>query len=297
MPIGLASDFSCGSASCLPAITVAFTITRPLYMEYDRVSERWFISTQRPHGVQMVDKEGKLLGRVDRGHGWGPGQFSLGPGGRSATGMALDSDKRILYVADAGGNRIQLFDLNHEVPVFREVWRPIYAFALTGPEGVTLDPRSIDNYLYVSDTWNSRIVVFSVQGQPTRILGSPGFTRPMGTRFHSYTRTLLACDSSQTHIKELSPTGTVIRTFGRFERASDIAFSRRSIMVVDHRGDRVFQFARDATLIRTLGPGLPKMEPLSSPTSILFNEATGVAFISDTENHRIVRWVVDTDAD
>jgi sugar lactone lactonase YvrE len=102
-------------------------------------------------------------------------------------GLAIDTQNRLLYVADAELDQILVYDA--------DTLKPIRKMGTTGhkhelitpgdfskPGGVAVDA---EGNLYVADTWNNRIEIFDAEGNFISAFGKAGdgpgyFSRPKG---------------------------------------------------------------------------------------------------------------------
>ncbi|MBT3306921.1 MAG: 6-bladed beta-propeller [Alphaproteobacteria bacterium] len=170
--------------------------------------------------------------------GEGPGQF------QDPTGIAVH-DKEV-YVSDARGGRVQVFDLDGK---FRRqiggLGRPMN-LAISGGE------------LFVAEYWNDRISVFDLDGTPKRIIGDPGsgpgqFKAPGGIAVAA-NGDLFVADFYNQRIQQLRADGTFIRQWGttgsvgigsgEFNYPTDVALGPDgSFYVADGYNDRIQAFA------------------------------------------------------
>jgi DNA-binding beta-propeller fold protein YncE len=133
-------------------------------------------------------------------HVLGQGDFDIGNNSNAVdqstldypTGLALDSQNNLLYVADSQNNRVMVFDVSSitdgepAVNVLGQVDFLSEGTALTAtgmnlPHAVTVD--SLNDKLYVADKQNFRVLVFDVSeitnGESAlNVLGSETFTDP-----------------------------------------------------------------------------------------------------------------------
>lgn len=108
----------------------------------------------------------------------GPNNFTTGSSGTSQSllknpqGVALDTTHNLLYVADTGNNRVMVYATpvsngeNATYVLGQSSWVAATAATtqsgLSSPEGVTIDIGN--NFLYVADYGNNRVMVFSTSG-------------------------------------------------------------------------------------------------------------------------------------
>lgn len=135
--------------------------------------ERVYVSDSRRRGVFVYNKKnGGFLSTI------GSEEELLFP-----TGLALDKVRKRLYVADAGGHDIKVYDLTGK-PLFRIGCDrgSQEEGCLAAPHGLALDK---DGNLYVGDMFNFRFQSFTPDGKFRFARGEPGddfgmFARPMG---------------------------------------------------------------------------------------------------------------------
>ncbi len=117
----------------------------------------------------------------------GPNSISMS----SPTGLAIDTAKHRLFVADTSNNRILVYNLNTDNSLtdriadsllgqsdFRTVTANTSQKGFNGPQGLTYDP--VGDRLFVSEINNNRVMVFSVgaiqNGESgSSLLGQPTF--------------------------------------------------------------------------------------------------------------------------
>lgn len=136
--------------------------------------DRLFVSDAALHQVVCFNPDGQVRAVFGMNELERPG------------GIALDSARNRLYVADAKANRIAVFDTQS----FRKVGLiggPSTAGQaeqgkFSAPTNVAVDAQGL---LYVTDTWNRRVQIFSPDGKFVRAFGRDGdtpgaFVRPKG---------------------------------------------------------------------------------------------------------------------
>src|SRR5690606_34839727 len=127
------------------------------------------------HRVQIFDADGEFVSSFGQS-GSGPGQFAAFAGGQGgAGGIAITGDR--VFVADTWNHRVQVFDLDG---AFITTWGSFFD-AQDNPEqaaaneGLFYGPRGIavaDDLVYVTDTGNERVQVFTLDGEFVRMFGS-----------------------------------------------------------------------------------------------------------------------------
>jgi len=203
------------------------------------------------------------------GTGTGPGQFEL------PSGITVSNDTGRVYVTDAILNRIQVFD------ACGNLLSPYGSTALqigstgTGP-GFLYQPYGITVFgsnLWVADTGNNRIVVFSQTGAFLFQTGSLGggngqFNAPTSL---TATDTLWVSDTGNNRIQQfsvttnlntLTPTGvTFLQKFGTYGYGSGqfrgpfgIASNGPDVWVADSQNQRVQEFTSSGAFVGNIGP-------------------------------------------
>lgn len=167
------------------------------------------------------------------------------------TAVAVDSTRKLLYVADTGGHRVQVFSLADSKVVRTIGKRGAEAGSFNFPEGLAVDK---EGKLYVVDAMNFRYQVFDPDGkflaQHGKIGQEPGFfARPKG----------IALDS------------------GGHVYVSDAAFG--NVQVFDAEGRLLIWIGAPG-----VGPGQFQL------TEGIFIDATDRLFIVDQMNKRVQRF-------
>ncbi|MEW6238794.1 MAG: DUF2298 domain-containing protein [Candidatus Omnitrophota bacterium] len=137
------------------------------------------------------------------GTGSGNGQFEEG------RGMAQNAEGRF-YIADTRNHRIQVFN-----PDGSFAWKLGEEGDGEGqfrePNGIAIDPQTQD--LFVTDTWNQRVVRLSKDGQ---FVGSAslGFYGPRGIAYHPIWKILYITDTGNHQVKAMTLDGQLQQTWG-----------------------------------------------------------------------------------
>lgn len=145
--------------------------------------------------------------------GEGPGQFIL------PTDVAFDPDGRV-YVSEYGGNdRVQVFDRRgNVVGVIGRIGRG--EEELARPQSIVI----LDDELFIADSCNHRISVWSLDGRHLRNLGRVGsgpgeFRFPYGIDVDREGK-LVVCEFGNNRVQRIDPRdGTSLGTWGRPGRA------------------------------------------------------------------------------
>jgi DNA-binding beta-propeller fold protein YncE len=172
----------------------------------------------------------------------------------SPEGIAVDSSSGNVYVADTVNNNIKKFSSNG---TFITAWGRYGGGAfgngtLRIPEGIAVDSSS--GNVYVADTGNNRIQIFSSNGT---FISKWGGYDPRAIN-------------------------------GSFDHPSDIALDQAgNVYVADTGNNRIQIFSSNGTFISILGRDGGANGTLRSPEGIAVDSSSGNVYVADTDNHRI----------
>ncbi|MEM7031736.1 MAG: flippase activity-associated protein Agl23 [Chloroflexota bacterium] len=172
---------------------------------------------------------------------------------------AIDvSQDGLVYVADSGNHRIQVFDENG---VFLKSWggtEGVGPGELTEPWGIAV---ADDGRVYVSDTWNHRIQIFDDDGNYLSEFGQFANTD-----------------------------GTVDSAAGSFWGPRDIVVAADgSVFVSDTGNKRVQKFSADGEFQGAWGGGGVIPGHFEEPVGLAIDD-DGNIYVADTWNHRIQKF-------
>ncbi len=192
------------------------------------------VSERLPHQIEIEKSFGST--------GIQNGQFNY------ARAIAADPLRKIVYVVDRTG-RIQSFDIDgiH----LQTWWMPTYERGY--PTGISVHPQTGD--VYLADTHNQRVLVYTPQGEIKREIGEYG----------------------------LGP--------GQFIYVSDIAFGPNDELFISETGgnDRIQVFNEEGKYLYEFGkPGREKLEEFTRPQSLYIDHDADELWIADSCNHRLV---------
>ena len=169
--------------------------------------DRLFVSDAQLHSITCFNPAGETIARF--------GSDSLGRPG----GIAIDRQRNRLYAADAKESRIAVFDIK-KFQFMGYIGRPGKETAqergtLAGPTNVAVDRQG---NVYVADTLNCRIQVFSPAGKFLRMFGNQGdrpgeFIRPKGIAIDSEGHVYVA-DAEFNNFQIFSPEGQPLLAVG-----------------------------------------------------------------------------------
>lgn len=226
--------------------------------------------------VERCSITGSVLDR------WG----TLGTGLGQYTGIAgvAAGSGNLMYVADAGNNRIQALNASG---VATAQWTG----AGTGegeydaPRGVTQGP---DGLVYVADSANHRIQVLTAAGAFVRQWG--GLSTPTDLAFDS-SGTLWVVEQGASRVSgftsEGSPAGTI--GSGSLTTPQGVAVDAAGdIWVADTGGARLVKFSSAGTLLQTIKPAAGASGELFAPMDVALDGSGRVWTVDSQNSHRVV---------
>ncbi|MEZ0395162.1 MAG: flippase activity-associated protein Agl23 [Anaerolineales bacterium] len=218
-----------------------------LYIRKDLAEQIWEYGAATPVVLQPDPYAGGLLAL--------PPDLRLGGGLLNAPrGLAIAPDGS-LYVADSRNHRVQHFSAEGEL---LHTWGglspdPTAPGTFNEPWDVAVSPDG--RRVYVADTWNHRIQVFTAEGVFITQWGQPGFGQ------------------SSDPYGYWGPRGIAVDSLGR-------------VYVVDTGNKRVLVYDENGAFLSTFGSGGTLAGQFNEPVGIAIDSA-GQVYIADTWNQRI----------
>lgn len=171
----------------------------------------YWIADTHYHRVYVYTPSGEVV-RHFGSHGSGPGEFEL------PTDVAFDSEGRV-YVSEYGGNdRVQVFDQQgNYLSTFGHFGNE--ADQLSRPQSILFVKNAAGvEELYITDSCNHRISVWSKEGKHLRNIGQSGsplgqFRFPYGLSMDREGN-LIITEYGNTRVQRLKPDGTPIDSWG-----------------------------------------------------------------------------------
>ena len=227
-----------------------------------------FVSDHVNHKIHVFSKERKHM-RVFGQQGSGEGQLN------SPLGLAVDSEG-LVYLANHS---------NQCIEVLREdgtFVRQIGAGQLNHPLNVTLN----NHLVYIADTWNNRISIYTMQGQLVRHIGGYGsgpgqFNYPSPVTF-SPDGDMYVADFGSHRIQVLDANGQFKREFGKGELSSPrdlVITADGDVLVADQGNYRVAVFDSCGNLVHNFKVNNPLGLAIDSDGDIL---------VTDSDNNQVV---------
>lgn len=263
---------------------------------------RVYIADEFNNRVAVYDTEGNYLMSIG-----GPIEAGAPPVLNRPNGVAIGPDGR-LYVADTWNYRVQVFTLEGE-PLHS--WGQVGQFGFEAgqsPEDAFWGPRDIlvdaQGRVYVSDTGNKRIRVYTSEGQWIRDIGSGGsgdgqLDEPSGLALHPDGR-LFVADTWNRRISVFSTEGQHLYNFavrGWYDDQGNRPYlaldtAQNILYVTDPEAGRVLVFDTYGNCLGSFGQAgedLPEASQLNVATGIVTDEQNNV-YVTDARAGRVLKF-------
>jgi DNA-binding beta-propeller fold protein YncE len=175
---------------------------------------------------------------------------SIGTGGtlKQPVGLAVDDERKRLYVVDAHKHHVVVFDLETGETIRTIGRRGRGEGSFNYPQRIALDPAG---NLHIVDTMNGRVQIFDSEGRFLRAFGKLGdgpgnFARPKGIDIDSEGH-IYVVDAAFNNVQIFDGEGRILLAFGQYgEGRGDMVLpaglaidGEDQIYVIDQWGARV----------------------------------------------------------
>ncbi len=207
--------------------------------------------------VGSISGQADLKAPVSGLQAMGEGLFGKSPTRSMLSPYAVctdDGDR--LFVTDTNAQVVHVFDLSNRLYA---AWQPAKDRRFSQPVGLAWDGH--ERNLYVSDSVDQRIHVFSDNGTQISLIGQGELTRPAGLAFDPTSRRLFVADTGAHQVVVFAADGHVIKrlggrgiALGQFNFPTNVALDHHGrLYVSDSLNFRVQQFDADLSPLRQFG--------------------------------------------
>ncbi len=264
-----------------------------------------YVADSLNHRVQVFDSDGNYL------RGWGRfevGEHGTAQGGNfnQPWGIAVGPDGNV-YVADTWNHRVQVFTPEGE---FLRTWGQLAQlesatglYDMWGPRDVAVDAEGL---VYVADTGNKRVRVYTAQGEYVRDIGGGGtgpgqLNEPVGLAIHPDGR-LFVADTWNRRIQVFNTMGQYLTSwmvngwFGDQGNRPYLALDagRGQLYVTDPDAGRVIVYDLSGNMLGSFGRSGPAEGSLGPDQISVVGGITiddqGRTFVADAGAARILRF-------
>lgn len=252
------------------------------------------------HRIQVFDSEGNFLQKWGEA-GIGPGQFN------EPWGIAIAPNGNV-YVADTWNHRIQVFD---EAGNFLFQWGGPLTDTLgdiNAAPGLFYGPRALvigdEGNVYVTDTGNKRIQMFTAQGEHLASWGGGGvipgrFEEPVGLARDAQGNIYVA-DTWNRRIQKFSPSFEPIAEWpvdawdgeSIFNKPYLAVDEQGRVFVSDPEAYRVLVYSAGGELLGTWGQYGFDLAAFALPQGLVVGEDDYV-YVADADNNRVMKFSLD----
>lgn len=253
-----------------------------------------YITDRGSRQIREMDSKGHTTGLFGRA-GIGEGEF------RSPAGVAINGD--LLYVADAGNRRVDIFSLVRQSGLtptapspsvrvqvsLKNMW-PINADMLAvNPEGLVLAMASANGQLNVMDRDGKQINLINTKQTLALKLPSSIATDPAGNMYiaDAGANRIVKCDAQGGKIGEFGQKNSMFKGGqGELAKPSGIAYARQNILVADMANSRFQAFNDQGLFLFSAGEKGKEQGQLRTPVSIAADSDR--IYVADPANQKIV---------
>lgn len=208
------------------------------------------------------------------------------PPATSPKGVAVAPDGTSVVVESATGRVRRLDAAGNVIATFAT------SPSLSSPTGVIVSRDGSE--VYVCDTGNSRIAVYSSSGAFLRSIGSPGvaagqFSGPTAIA-ENIDGTIVVADTGNNRVQVMYPDGTFLYEVGvgRLRAPTGVATAVDGRIYVSDTGNhRILVFAGDGVYLRSIGGFGAGAGQFNTPAGLVVNQAGDRLLVADRGNHRI----------
>ena len=213
-------------------------------------TDRLFVTDSRLHQVLVFNPQHQQEGVVGTADLIDPG------------GAAIDTENRLLYVADTGADQVKVFDAD-SYKLLRTIGTAGKKHTLTDP-GTFSMPTQVavdgDGNVYVTDTLNNRVEIFDGDGEFISMFGKAGdgpgfFIRPKGIAVDCDGH-IWVVDTAQSRVQVFDREGRLLVYFGeqgaypgQFSAPYGITIDKKNRVLVSEQFPgrvQMFQYVTDA---------------------------------------------------
>jgi uncharacterized protein (TIGR03663 family) len=260
-----------------------------------------YVADSNNHRIQKFDASGKFV--LEFGIFSGPNNPNPASGTfNEPWGVAVGPDGSV-YVADTWNHRIQKFDSSGK---FITMWGTPGQTDINGQGGIFWGPRGVavdkNGRVYVTDTGNKRIEVFSSDGEFITQFGGVGvqpgqLDEPVGIAVDPTSGNLVVDDTWNQRIQVLTPEGQPVRQW-QVTGWLDQSVTNKPYVAVDKDGNvyttdptgfRVLVFGPDGTFKATFGDVGTDEKSFQLPVGIAVDDS-GNVYVSDAGLSRILKF-------
>lgn len=280
-----------------------FMVNAPRGLDFDSAGTLYVVDSSGSVQKFGVNEQAKTFSFIAAfgTPGTANGQF------RQPQDLAVDRVRSLVYVADTGNHRVQVFTT---MGVFVKVLGSGYGSEpnqFKSPSGLIVDGSG---NLYVADSYNNRVVKYNQDGNPSNSYGTLGsgdgqFNRPRGVAFDA-DGNLYVADTGNHRIQKLTSDGGFLAKWGAYGSANGQFFSPYTVgfepgpgnedklYVLDSLNDRVQRFEPDTapTVLALSGATVAEDEAAGTLVGTL---STTDANTHDTFTYTLVAGTGDTD--
>jgi tripartite motif-containing protein 71 len=196
----------------------------------------------------------------------------------TGTRYAVDFDMHTLTATDAAGNQLWVAGSQGSSPQ-----------SFNSPRDVEIHPNG---QIYVVDSGNARIQIYSRSGQLVSSFGSYGtgagqFVSPRGLDFDEQGLAYVT-DAGCHCVHVLDATGTLVTRIGSFGTSgaylngpTGVYVTADKVYVADTANARVQVYSLNGTWLKSIGGPSPELGELFYPGDVAVTESSGLVLVSD----------------